>query len=163
MGVRGLVVDLTEAPERYRQGDAHSLSLVRDALAEFADRYPQHLMKEESAFFRVAMKYIAAGDREAFLDEMCNHDRAMIHESSVRWPRSSRRPRRTGSCSSRLRYEGNEAPDATGQLLCDALPPSAVDLATAGGAVCSRAFKLASLRIDIRKGVSPWTCRCTMI
>jgi hemerythrin-like domain-containing protein len=78
--MRHLAEDLVEARERYAEGDEAALKTVEDTIDRLSDLYPDHFQTEEQTFFPAAQSYLDDSEKEAILEAMRLHDRAMIHE-----------------------------------------------------------------------------------
>jgi len=77
---RGVVGDLVEANERYRQGDGDALATIEAKIAALVSLYPGHIAKEDEVFFPAAMEYFDRQEQDEMLQEMWEFDREMIHE-----------------------------------------------------------------------------------
>ncbi|MFH1145114.1 MAG: hemerythrin domain-containing protein [Candidatus Eisenbacteria bacterium] len=65
---------------RYRHGDADSLEAVLKPLETLAELYPEHIHKEDQAFFPAAMRYLNRDEKDAMIAEMKAFDQGLIHE-----------------------------------------------------------------------------------
>jgi len=72
---------LRQAKDRYREGEEGALDDVVGALDTLADLYPGHMATEEEDFFPAAMDYLGEEEQRGLLEQMRDHDRAMIHET----------------------------------------------------------------------------------
>lgn len=78
--MRHLAEDLVEAREEYAEGGEDALQTVKDTIDRLNDLYPDHFQTEEQTFFPAAQSYLDDSEKEAILEAMRLHDRAMIHE-----------------------------------------------------------------------------------
>lgn len=77
---RTIVGRIAEANKAYRAGSAVALDALVVALSEVLELYPEHIRREDTAFFPAAMRYFDKAERHAMLDEMREFDRKMFHE-----------------------------------------------------------------------------------
>lgn len=71
---------LSDANNRYRNGDKSALVEIASNLSSLADFYPKHIEKEDKVFFPAARRYFSEQEDQAMLDEFREFDRKMIHE-----------------------------------------------------------------------------------
>lgn len=72
--------ELVEASDAYFAGDEDELRHVIAALRQLSEFYPGHIAREDKEFFRHAMTYFDAREREALDVESREFDRMLIHE-----------------------------------------------------------------------------------
>lgn len=72
--------ELVEASDAYFGGDGDALVHVIATLRRLAEFYPAHIAREDKEFFRHAMTYFDAHEREAMDIESREFDRMLIHE-----------------------------------------------------------------------------------
>ena len=77
---RKLTKKLSEANNRYRNGEKQSLSEIVSGLRSLANFYPKHIEKEDKVFFPAARRYFSEEEDQAMLNEFWDFDRKMIHE-----------------------------------------------------------------------------------
>jgi len=77
---RKMVKGLVEAKERYLSGQKDQLKIVSQYLQKLVDFYPNHIKKEDEAFFPNTEKYFSSIELDAMLKEFWEFDRKMIHE-----------------------------------------------------------------------------------
>jgi len=77
---RTTVAALVEARNRYAQGDETALGDIREALSVLIDFYPQHIAKEDKAFFIPVMEHFTKEEKDSMLQEGFDFDARLIHE-----------------------------------------------------------------------------------
>jgi len=77
---RAITADLARLAAAYQKGDKSALPLITQNLRKFIDFYPNHIDKEEKAFFPSSMKYLSEPEQQSMLDEFWEFDRKMIHD-----------------------------------------------------------------------------------
>lgn len=77
---RNTVKDLVEARNRFAAGDESSLETIMQKLTALTEFYPQHIRKEDTAFFPNSEKYFTPGELNRMLEEFWEFDRKMVHE-----------------------------------------------------------------------------------
>jgi hemerythrin-like domain-containing protein len=77
---RSLTKRLTEANERYADGDPGALSVIVECIRSLADFYPRHIEKEDRHFFLPVMGHFTPREKDAMLKEEYEFDRQLIHE-----------------------------------------------------------------------------------
>lgn len=77
--VRHLTHGLAETNRAYRNGDERALEDIASALRELTRVYPAHVEKENRYFFREAVKYLSAEEREAMAEQFEEFDRSLVH------------------------------------------------------------------------------------
>ena len=76
---RSKVNKLSEANNKWLEGDRESLKIVRQMLLELADLYPEHIRKEDRQFFHQSMTYFSPEEQEKMNQEFSDFDKKMIH------------------------------------------------------------------------------------
>jgi hemerythrin-like domain-containing protein len=71
---------LSEANDRYREGEKKALGDVIACLRTLVDFYPRHIEKEDKVFFPVSRAYFSEEEDQAMLADFWDFDRIMIHE-----------------------------------------------------------------------------------
>jgi hemerythrin-like domain-containing protein len=71
---------LLEANMRYRGGNKAALAEVTALLKTLINFYPEHIRKEDEAFFPASRAYFSDEEDQAMLAEFWDFDRKMIHE-----------------------------------------------------------------------------------
>jgi hemerythrin-like domain-containing protein len=71
---------LVDANTRYRNGDASALADIVSNLRTLVDFYPEHIRKEDKAFFPSSRSYFTDEEDQAILAAFQEFDRRMIHE-----------------------------------------------------------------------------------
>lgn len=77
---RTTVAALVAARDRYAQGDQTALAEIRQALSILVDFYPQHIAKEDKAFFIPVMNHFTKEEKDMMLQEGFDFDARLIHE-----------------------------------------------------------------------------------
>ena len=77
---RKVVRKIEQANERYRLGDVSALAGIEENLRALVELYPEHIEKEDKAFFPASRNYFTDREDEALLEEFMEFDRRMIHE-----------------------------------------------------------------------------------
>lgn len=77
---RGRVAKIVEAAGRAEDGNAQARAEVAAVMKELAEFYPQHIRREDKAFFPAAMKYLNLEEQQVMLSEEREFDRRMIHD-----------------------------------------------------------------------------------
>ena len=77
---RKTVKALSEANERYRNGDDAALKNIVNNLQRLVLFYPKHIEKEDKTFFPAARNYLTDAEDQAMLKEFYEFDQKMIHE-----------------------------------------------------------------------------------
>ena len=77
---RQAVGKLSDANDRYVQGDGDTLKIIIYELGKLVKFYPMHIIKEDKHFFIPVMDYFSKQEQSAMLDEFWEFDRNMIHE-----------------------------------------------------------------------------------
>jgi len=71
---------LSDANNRYRNGEMEALPEIAGKLETLAGFYPVHIEKEDKVFFPAARAYFTEEEDRAMLEEFHEFDRKMIHE-----------------------------------------------------------------------------------
>ena len=71
---------LVEANQRYRNGDGDALKEIAAGLRILVDFYPEHIAKEDRAFFVTTRRYFSEEEEQGMLEAFREFDRNMIHE-----------------------------------------------------------------------------------
>ena len=71
---------LVKAKEAYVGGDKKAVDTIIRCMAELADFYPKHIIKEDKHFFKPVMSYFTQNEQDAMLDEEYEFDRNYIHQ-----------------------------------------------------------------------------------
>jgi len=77
---RQTVARLVAAKEQYVTGNETMLEEVVEILLKLASFYPEHIKKEDKAFFFPVMEYFTAEEQQEMLQAFWEFDRKMIHE-----------------------------------------------------------------------------------
>ena len=77
---RKKVVELVQAKEDYLVGRKEALKTVLDRLTTLVEFYPEHIRREDEAFFPDTEKYFTKAEQDAMLLEFWEFDKKMIHE-----------------------------------------------------------------------------------
>jgi len=77
---RETVARLVSAKEQYMNRQVTMLDQVLDILMKLASFYPEHINKEDKAFFFPVMEYFTAEEQQEMLQAFWEFDRKMIHE-----------------------------------------------------------------------------------
>jgi len=77
---RRMVRELADASEAYKRGDRAALSKILDRLEFLAAFYPDHIRKEDQAFFLPVMDYLDDREKAAMIEAEMEFDRTLIHE-----------------------------------------------------------------------------------
>lgn len=77
---RKMIRELNEAKEKYIRGDHSQLEVIIHRLEALADLYPNHIIKEDDAFFPHTEKYFSKAELDRMLNEFREFDQKMIHE-----------------------------------------------------------------------------------
>lgn len=77
---RKKVAELVQAKEDYLAGRKEELKTVLDRLTTLVEFYPEHIRREDEAFFPDTEKYFTRAELDAMLQEFWEFDKKMIHE-----------------------------------------------------------------------------------
>ena len=77
---RVLTGRLVKANSRYLAGDEGALAEIESAIEALVRLYPPHIEKEDRHFFKPAIEYLSAAEREKMLADYDEFDRSLIHE-----------------------------------------------------------------------------------
>jgi hemerythrin-like domain-containing protein len=77
---RKTVKELVEAKTRFLEGDKLASEVVAQKLITLVQFYPQHIRKEDKAFFPNTERYFTPAELDKMLEEFWEFDRKMIHE-----------------------------------------------------------------------------------
>jgi hemerythrin-like domain-containing protein len=77
---RKKVAELVQAKEDYLSGRKEALKTAMDALTTLVEFYPEHIRREDEAFFPDTEKYFTRDELDAMLLEFWEFDKKMIHE-----------------------------------------------------------------------------------
>jgi hemerythrin-like domain-containing protein len=77
---RKKVAELVQAKEDYLAGRKEALKTVLDTLTTLVEFYPEHIRREDEAFFPDTEKYFTRDELDAMLLEFWEFDKKMIHE-----------------------------------------------------------------------------------
>ena len=77
---RKQVAELVQAKEDCVAGRKEALKTVLDSLATIVEFYPEHIRREDEAFFPDTEKYFSHAELDAMLQELWEFDKKMIHE-----------------------------------------------------------------------------------
>jgi hemerythrin-like domain-containing protein len=77
---RKQVAELVQAKEYYLAGRKEELKTVLDRLATLIEFYPEHIRREDEAFFPDTEKYFTRDELDAMIGEFWEFDKKMIHE-----------------------------------------------------------------------------------
>ena len=77
---RKKVVELVLAKDDYLAGRKEALKTVLDRLTTLVEFYPEHIRREDEAFFPDTEKYFTKAEQDAMLLEFWEFDKKMIHE-----------------------------------------------------------------------------------
>ena len=73
------VAELTEARDKFQQGDKMALPVMIECLKFLKSLYPAHIEREDKLFFQPAMDYFSPQERDELLKEETEFDRHIIH------------------------------------------------------------------------------------
>jgi hemerythrin-like domain-containing protein len=71
---------LVKANDRYRNGDISALADIERNIKTLTEFYPQHIAKEDKAFFPASRAYFTEEEDRAMLSEFWEFDKKLIHE-----------------------------------------------------------------------------------
>jgi hemerythrin-like domain-containing protein len=77
---RQTVAKLVAAKEQYINGEVVIIDQVVEILMKLVEFYPEHIKKEDKAFFFPVMDYFAVEEQQEMLHAFWEFDRKMIHE-----------------------------------------------------------------------------------
>jgi hemerythrin-like domain-containing protein len=77
---RKITEELVEANNRYRNGDEEALPFIASRLQTLVTFYPEHIEKEDKAFFPAATQHLSHEEQQTILEAYWEFDRKMIHE-----------------------------------------------------------------------------------
>lgn len=77
---RRVVKELVESKVKYIDGDSNSINTIIDKLTFLINFYPEHIRKEDKAFFPDTEIYFSNDELESMLNKFWEFDRNMIHE-----------------------------------------------------------------------------------
>ena len=77
---RGKVAELVAARNRYAAGDRSAVDEIRAALSTIVSFYPEHIAKEDKAFFIPVMAHFSSEEKDRLLQEGVDFDAGLIHE-----------------------------------------------------------------------------------
>jgi hemerythrin-like domain-containing protein len=77
---RQIVKSLTEANQKYQQGETAALSMIADGLRSLVKFYPSHIKKEDKNFFIPIMDYFSPEEKHAMIREGYELDSRLIHQ-----------------------------------------------------------------------------------
>ncbi|MBN1901435.1 hemerythrin domain-containing protein [Candidatus Sumerlaeota bacterium] len=77
---RKTVAELVEAKEKRQEGDAKMVSVIVEKLKALVDFYPEHICKEDDAFFPNTETLFSNVELQNMISEFYDFDKNMIHE-----------------------------------------------------------------------------------
>ena len=77
---RKKVAELVQAKDDCLAGRKEALKIVLDSLTTLVEFYPEHIRREDEAFFPDTEKYFTRAEQDAMLQEFWEFDRKMIHD-----------------------------------------------------------------------------------